>query len=146
MLVALAAAGCASASRRTAPEETVATVASGDGCAAIRDEFFADSLRRVERLPAPILRKGRLVPAPIPRPYPRGVVGRDGAEFIVEVLVDTTGRADMRTFRVVKSTHAYITRSLRTAFAKWTFEPALRRGCKVPRVFHYEGRVPGTGK
>lgn len=138
----LAFAACAKA---PAPESVPApvAVAPSDGCAAIRDEFFADSLRRVDNLPAPVLKKGKLVPEPIPRPYPRGVVGRNGAEFVVEVLVDTLGKADMKTFKVVKSSHAYLTRSLRSAFSKWTFEPSLRRGCRVPRVFHYEGRVPG---
>jgi hypothetical protein len=97
----------------------------------------------VDRLPAPLLKNGKLVPEPIPRPYPKGVIGKNGAEFVVEVVVDTLGKADMKTFRVVKSTHSYLTRSLRNAFTKWTFSPAERRGCRVPRVFHYEGRVPG---
>ncbi len=142
ILALLAVAACAKAPE-PAPAPVAVAVAPADGCAAIRNEFFADSLHRVDNLPTPVLKKGKLVPEPIPRPYPKGVIGRNGAEFVVEVLVDTLGKADMKTFKVIKSTHAYLTRSLRTAFSKWTFEPSLRRGCRVPRVFHYEGRVPG---
>jgi hypothetical protein len=131
--------GCAA----RVPSSEVATMAApADGCATIREEYFADSLRRAEKLPTPVLVRGRLVPEPIPRPYPRGMIGPRGAEFSVEVLVDTLGKADMRTFKVIRSTHPYITRSLRNAFSKWTFEPALRRGCKVPREFRFEGRLP----
>lgn len=131
---------CAAPAPAPAP---AAPVSLADGCSGIRAEYFADSTRQVDRLPSPILVRGKLVPEPIPRPYPRGVIGRNGAEFVVEVMVDTSGKADMRTFRVIKSTHPYLARSLRNAFSKWRFEPALRRGCLVPRTFHYEGRVPG---
>jgi hypothetical protein len=133
---------CAAKKEIELAEAPAAAVVPADGCATIREEFFADPQRLAEKLPTPRLTKGKLVPSPIPRPYPRGVIGRDGkAEIIVEVMVDTMGKADMSTFTAVKSTHPYLTRSLRNAVSKWSFEPAERRGCKVPRVFHFEGRV-----
>jgi TonB family protein len=75
---------------------------------------------------------------------PPGVAGRDGvAEIRIKVLVDTTGRADMRTFKVVRSTHPTLTRSARNAVAKWKFRPAMVGGCKVPRTFNW-GATAGT--
>lgn len=96
----------------------------------------------VDRVPAPVAYD----PAPIPRRLPPGTVGRDGkAEVRIKVLVDTLGRADMRTFRVVRSTHPTLTTSVRSAVAKWRFEPAVVSGCKVPRVFNW-GAVAGGGR
>ena len=56
-------------------------------------------------------------------------------EVRVTVLVDTLGHANMSTFKVIKSTHPWLTSSMKTAVAKWTFEPAQLAGCKVPRVW-----------
>jgi hypothetical protein len=93
----------------------------------------------VERVPEPIAYD----PPPIPRRLPRGVVGRDGrAEVRIKVLVDTLGRADMRSFRVVRSTHPKLTASVRHAVSRWRFRPAEIGGCKVPRVFNW-GAVAG---
>jgi hypothetical protein len=102
----------------------------------------ADPELGVDRVPAPVAFK----PAPVPRPLPKGVVGKDGrAEVRIRVLVDTLGAADMRTFTVVKSTHPTLTRSVRTAVAKWKFVPAEVGGCKVPRNFNW-GAVAGAPK
>jgi hypothetical protein len=93
----------------------------------------------VERVPAPVAYD----PPPIPRRLPPGVVGRDGrAEVRIKVVVDTLGRADMRTFRVVRSTHPKLTASVRHAVARWKFQPAEVGGCKVPRIFNW-GAVAG---
>ena len=58
-------------------------------------------------------------------------------EIRASVLVDTLGKADMRTFEVIKSTHPWLSQSVKTALAKWTFEPAEVAGCKVPRHYLY---------
>ena len=93
----------------------------------------------VERVPEPVAYD----PPPIPRRLPPGVVGRDGrAEVRIKVVVDTLGRANMRTFRVVRSTHPKLTASVRSAVARWRFRPAEVGGCKVPRVFNW-GAVAG---
>jgi outer membrane biosynthesis protein TonB len=63
----------------------------------------------------------------------------------VTVLVDTLGRPDMRTFKVVKTTHPWLASSVKTAVAKWRFEPAQLAGCKVPRQFEWgatSGKAP----
>ena len=131
------AAGCGGV--RTTPELEVknARVAAAEPVATC-DEWVrravADPELSVERVPAPVAMK----PAPLPRPLPKGVVGKDGrAEVRIRVLVDTLGAADMRTFSVVKSTHPTLTRSVRTAVAKWQFTPAEVAGCKVPRNFNW---------
>ena len=56
-------------------------------------------------------------------------------EVRITVLVDTLGKADMKTFTVVKATHPWLASSFKTAVAKWTFEPAQLAGCKVPRLW-----------
>lgn len=93
----------------------------------------------VERVPEPVAYD----PAPIPRRLPPGVVGPDGrAEVRIKVVVDTLGRANMKTFKVVRSTHPALTSHVRSAVAQWKFKPAKVGGCKVPRVFNW-GAVAG---
>jgi outer membrane biosynthesis protein TonB len=93
----------------------------------------ADPQIGVERVPSPIA----LEPAPFPKRLPKGVLDKNGrGEVHIRVLVDTLGAADMRTFTIVKSSHPTLTRSVRTAVAKWKFVPAEVGGCKVPRNFN----------
>lgn len=93
----------------------------------------------VERVPEPVAYD----PPPIPRRLPRGVIPRNGrAEVRIQVVVDTLGRADMKSFRVVRSTHPKLTASVRHAVSRWKFRPAEVGGCKVPRVFNW-GAVAG---
>ena len=56
-------------------------------------------------------------------------------EVRITVLVDTLGHANMNSFKVLKSTHPWLTSSMKTAVAKWTFEPAQLAGCRVPRLW-----------
>ena len=99
----------------------------------------ADPEMGVEQVPAPVAFK----PAPIPRPIPKGVLGKDGkAEVRIRVLVDTLGAADMATFTVIKSTSPTLTKLVRTAVAKWTFSPARVSGCKVPRNLNWAAVYP----
>lgn len=53
----------------------------------------------------------------------------------VSVVIDTLGKADMKTFAVVKTTHPWLATKFRSSVAKWTFDPAQLAGCKVPRVW-----------
>lgn len=144
--IAIAALAVACGGGRSAPEMDVrhARVAAPEAVVTC-DEWVrraqADPELGVDRVPAPVA----FSPAPIPRRLPKGVVGKDGrAEVRIRVLVDTLGAADMRTFTVVKSTHPTLTRSVRTAVAKWTFVPAEVGGCKVPRNFNW-GATAGGG-
>jgi protein TonB len=96
----------------------------------------------VDRVPAPVKQD----PPPFKPPYPRGVFGKGGTmEIAIEVMVDTTGKADMSTFKVVKTSHPWFATRLKAAVAKWSFEPAIKAGCKVPRVYKL-GISSGTKK
>jgi len=62
------------------------------------------------------------------------------AEVVAQVVVDTTGRADMKTFRVIKSDDELLTQSVRTAISSWRFYPGERSGHKVRTMI----RLPFT--
>jgi hypothetical protein len=48
----------------------------------------------------------------------------------------------MTTFAVIESTSAWLTTGARQAIARWTFEPALLYGCKVPRYYQFSASSP----
>lgn len=125
-----------------APRDRAVSVApstSAVSCAEWTRRAVAAPELDVERVPEPVAYD----PPPIPRRLPPGVVGRNGrAEVRIKVVVDTLGRADMKSFRVVRSTHPKLTASVRHAVARWRFRPAEVGGCKVPRVFNW-GAVAG---
>jgi len=64
----------------------------------------------------------------------------------VDVLIDTLGKADMKTFKVVKSSSKWLTENVRGVLPKWTFSPAELAGCKVPRVYHFMASAPARTK
>jgi outer membrane biosynthesis protein TonB len=112
---------------RMAPPDPVVT------CAEWVQRAVADPQIGVERVPSPL----KLDPPPFPKRLAKGVLDKQGrGEVHIRVLVDTLGAPDMTTFTVVKSSHATLTRSVRTAVAKWKFSPAEVGGCKVPRNFN----------
>ena len=53
---------------------------------------------------------------------------------LVEFVVDTLGRADMGTFRVLASSNELFARSLEAALPKWRFYPAEAGGRKVKQM------------
>lgn len=110
-----------------------------DSCELARADAAADPRLDVERVPTPIA----MNPPPIRRNPPRSALRRDGSSSLkVEVLVDTLGKPDMTTFRMIESTSAWLTTGARQAIARWTFEPALRNGCKVPRYYQFSASSP----
>ena len=135
-------AGCASKGTKAAPDRSARLLSTNApvSCAEWVARAQAAPELDVDRVPEPVAYD----PAPVPRRMPPGAAGKDGiAEVRIKVLVDTTGRADMRTFQVVRSTHPTLTKSVRTAVAKWKFRPAEVHGCKVPRIFNW-GATAGT--
>ena len=110
-----------------------------DSCVLAREDAALDPRLEVERVPTPL----KMEPRPIRQPVPRNVLRRDGSSVIrVEVLVDTLGKPDMTTFTVLESSNAWFTTGVRAAIAKWTFEPALRNGCRVPRFYQFSASSP----
>jgi len=117
-------------------------LAYGD-CVEARRRAALQADLEVDRLPAPVAMK----PAPFDR-MPESALRRNGsAEIKIDVVVDTLGRADMKTFKVVKVSNKWFTESLRGVIGKWTFTPAVLAGCKVPRVYHFMSSVaPRSGR
>lgn len=60
-----------------------------------------------------------------------------GSSIKVDVIVDTLGRPDMKTFKVVASTHPWLAQNIRAAIPTWRFRAARLAGCKVARVYHF---------
>lgn len=119
----------------------LAAVKRGDCPEALR-RAAAHADLAVDRLPTP----RALMPAPLPgKSMPEAVRAAMYNAVKITVLVDTLGRPDMRTFAVVRSTHPWLATSVKSAVAKWKFEPAELAGCKVPRQFEWgatSGRAP----
>ncbi|MCY7380066.1 MAG: hypothetical protein LH467_12115 [Gemmatimonadaceae bacterium] len=122
---------------RLAP--TMAPVRNGD-CAEARRRAGAQVDLAVDRLPRP----RAIVPPPLPvRSMPAAVRTAKYNAVKITVLIDTLGRPVMPTFAVVTSTHPWLGASVRSAVAKWKFEPAELAGCKVPRQFEW-GATSGS--
>jgi outer membrane biosynthesis protein TonB len=138
LAVGLVVGACAAAPKPTVTNAQV-LAPPADSCVLAREEAAADPRLEVERVPTPVA----MTPPPIRRPVPRTALRRDGSSSLkVEVLVDTLGKPDMSTFTVIESTSAWLTTGARQAIARWTFEPALRYGCKVPRFYQFTATSP----
>lgn len=136
-LIAFVAACAGSSQPRTRNAQILAPPT--DSCVLAREDAAADPRLEVERVPTPV----RMVPPPIRRPVPASATRRDGSSSLkVEVMVDTLGKPDMSTFAVIESTSAWLTTGARNAISRWTFEPALRNGCKVARFYQFSATSP----
>lgn len=133
-IVGFAVSACASA--RNQPPATNAQLLAppADRCVLAREDARLDPRLDVERVPSPL----KMDPAPIRRPVPRTALNRDGSSVIkVEVLVDTLGKPDMATFKVLESSNVWFANGAKAAIAKWTFDPAYKNGCKVARYYQF---------
>jgi hypothetical protein len=113
---------------------TAGGVAFGD-CTEARKRAAAKPDLDVDRLPGLV----RQSPAPFQR-MPAAVktqVNAKGAVVKVDVVVDTLGRADMKTFKVVESSTPWLADNVKTVMPRWTFTPAELAGCKVRRVYKF---------
>ncbi|MDB4914861.1 MAG: hypothetical protein JWM95_2505 [Gemmatimonadetes bacterium] len=114
---------------RVAPP--LGAVKPGDCVEAVRRAVEKPDIA-VDRLASP---KVMNPPALPPKTMPVAVRRAKYSEVRVSVMVDTLGKADMKTWTVIKTTHPWLESSFRAAVPKWTFEPAMLAGCKVPRVW-----------
>ena len=141
LFIVMALAACAHPSQSSSEPEVGARIAGplvyGD-CVEARRRAALEPDLQVDRIPAPVAMK----PAPFQQ-MPESALRKDGsAEIKIDVIVDTLGRADMKTFKVVKVSNKWFTESVRSVIGKWTFTPALLAGCRVPRVYHFMSSVP----
>jgi hypothetical protein len=115
-------------------------VAPGDCAEALRRAAAKPGLA-VDRIPSPIVAK----PAALQK-VPRAALRKDGsADVKVDVLIDTLGRPDMKTFTVVTASHPWLVTNVKSVIAKWKFSPAELAGCRVPRVYHFMASAPARG-
>lgn len=136
---AITVAACASKTAEPTTRNAQVLAPPTDSCVLAREDAALNPRLEVERVPTPV----RMQPPPIRTPVPRSALRRDGSSSLkVEVLVDTLGKPDMSTFTVIESTSAWLTTGARNAIAQWTFEPALRNGCKVPRFYQFAATSP----
>ena len=92
----------------------------------------------VDRLPAPAVMK-----PPAFHDMPYSALRKDGsAEIKIDVVIDTLGHADMKTFKVVKVSNRWFIENARGFLPRWRFSPAELAGCKVPRVYHLMASFP----
>ena len=64
--------------------------------------------------------------------YPQSLVrAHIAGEVLLQFLVDTTGRAEMASVRLVRSTNPLFALACRNALREWTFAPAVVEGHKV---------------
>lgn len=150
-------AACSKSTPETQPEPEMvgariatnieAPIARGDCQEAMR-RAAANPMLDVEKVAAPIAMAPPLVDT---RKMPKSVPDRNGWYTVkFRVLVDTAGKADMKTFAIDTASHAWLGSSARTAVAKWKFRPAEVAGCKVPRMFSLgltpRGKSPASAK
>jgi hypothetical protein len=137
-LLAALAAACASApeSRPVRVAGMAKPLTHGD-CPEARRLAAEKPDLEVDRIPAPIAQK-----PPALANVPPGVVGAKGAVIKADVIIDTLGRADMKTFRIVKSSHPWLSAHIRNTLPKWKYSPAELAGCRVPRVYHFSATAP----
>src|SRR5262245_54538109 len=65
-------------------------------------------------------------------------------EVLAQFVVDTTGRADMREFKVLKSTHDLFTAAVKSALPQMKFYPAAVGGKKVTQLVQMPFQFPRT--
>lgn len=128
-----------------APKPTPAPVPvtppiAADPCTELYAKSLAAPSLAVDRAPSVV----KYDPRPLAPPYPRGVIRRDGTTKVkVSVAVDTSGRADMKTFQVIETTHAWLANDIKAKLPKWSFSPAYDHGCKVPALWVFTA-TPGA--
>jgi hypothetical protein len=145
-LALLAAAACASGPSAESESRPVRfagmeqPVKPGD-CPEARRRAAENPGLDVDRNPAPVAMK----PPVLGRgQVPPNVIGAKGAVIKADVIVDTLGRADLKTFKIVESSHPWLSAHVRNGISKWRFSPAELAGCKVARVYHFSATAPGA--
>ena len=141
LAAAIALAACTPASKPSAPAPV--PPANSDLCYLVQAEEARHPGLEVDRAPAVVKYDPRPLQAPR-RGYPTGVIRKDGTTKVkVSVVVDTSGKADMGTFKVIETTHPWLADNLKGAIPKWTFRPAVKNGCNVAALWVFSA-TPGA--
>lgn len=125
------------------PAPEPAPLATSDLCHLVQAEEARNPSLEVDRAPDVV----KYEPRPLMPPkggYPRGVIRRDGKTKVkVSVVVDTAGKADMTTFKVIETTHQWLADNLKAMVPRWTFTPAVKKGCHVAGLWVFTA-TPGA--
>ena len=144
LLVAACSSGRTVDVRPMEPSAQPAAIAYGD-CVEARRRAAAEPDLAVDALPAPV----RQSPAPL-RNVPVSVrthMDRNGAVVKTQVLIDTLGRADMKTFKVDTTSHPWLAENVKSVIPRWRFTPAQLAGCRIARVWKFSAtRAPAKTK
>lgn len=70
--------------------------------------------------------------SPYPAPPPPGTRARPSS--LVSFVVDTLGKPDTMTYKVIVDDASGIAREGRAVFARWRYQPAQIRGCAVSQL------------
>ena len=148
LAVVVALTACASGGSSVEEETKPVRIAAGGG--GVRPGDCPEAMRRalakpdldVDRIPSPVA----MNPKPLQK-VPATALRKDGsAEIKVDIIIDTLGRADMKTFKVVSASHPWFANNVKSVIGKWKFTPAELAGCKVPRVYHFMASTPPRAK
>lgn len=101
------------------------------GCQPAKDPYFEYQVNR------PALYLTTDIKFPQPTTASASGVAR-GTGLVVEVVVDTLGLPEARSFRIVRSPNEAAATAVRHAFLGWRFIPAIFQGCKVPQLVQTE--------
>ena len=77
-----------------------------------------------------------------PQPTSSATSGAHSTGFLVQVVVDTLGMPDARTFKILRIPNQSVARATRFAMLGWRFLPAIFQGCRVPQLVQTEVSVP----
>ena len=69
---------------------------------------------------------------PYPAPQQPGMPRRDGT--VVSFVVDTLGRPDTMTYRIIREVEPGLAQEGRAVLARWRYQPAQVRGCVVSQL------------
>jgi len=129
-------------------EEVAAKPMTGTGvsygdCAEARKRAAEKPDLDVDRVPSPVRqRPAAFLKMPL---AVRSQAEKKGAVVKVDVMVDTLGRADIKTFKVVEVSNPWFAENLKSVIPQWRFSPALLAGCKVRRVYKFSAtHKPGA--
>ena len=143
LVIASVAVACARGPKPIEPAATVPVQISIDrplSCAEVAARVSTNPLLDVDQVPSPIA----FEPPALKYLVPNYVARSRRPNVSIEVVIDTLGRANMKTFNVVRSSHKYYTDQLKTAVSQWRFTSALIGPCKVPGIYRFamSGDVP----
>ncbi len=77
-----------------------------------------------------------------PQPIPSATSGAHSTGFLVQVVVDTLGMPDARSFKILRIPNQSLARATRYAMLGWRFIPAIFQGCRVPQLVQTEVALP----